>query len=175
MQSVKKLAASMLISVVWMNSVQAAALDDATIFAIFDEANTTDVWIGRIAVKQAHSEAVRALGKMVVTDHEAVQQSWRGLAKKLGIIPTPPSADSSAANLAKTVTLLQSKSGAAFDKVYLQHEIAFHQSVIDAVKNSLLPAIKNEEFKELVIQALPAFEHHLAETKAVAKKLGIEK
>lgn len=158
-----------------MNPAQAGVkLDDATIFAIFDETNTADVWAGRIAVKKAHSTDVRELGKMVATDHEAVQLSWRDLAKKLSIIPTPPANDDIAAKLAKTVALLQSKSGAEFDKAYLKHEIMFHQSVIDAIKTTLLPAIKNEEFKALVIQALPAFEHHLAETKAVAKKLGVE-
>lgn len=158
-----------------MNPAQAGAkLDDATIFAIFDETNTADVWAGRIAVKKAHSADVRELGKMVATDHEAVQQSWRDLAKKLSIIPAPPANDDIAAKLAKTVALLQSKSGAEFDKAYLKHEIVFHQSVVDAIKNTLLPAIKNEEFKALVTQALPAFEHHLAETKAVAKKFGVE-
>lgn len=65
------------------------SLDDATIFATFDEANTTDVWAGRIAIKKAQSAEVRALGKMVASDHEAVQQSWRDFAKKLGIMPTP--------------------------------------------------------------------------------------
>ncbi len=155
-------------------ALAATKLDDATIFAIFDQANTTDVWAGRIAVKRAHSEDVRELGKMVATDHEAVQQSWRDLAKKLGIIPTPPSDDASAERLAKTVALLQSKSGAEFDKAYLKHELVFHQSVIEAIKGTLLPAIKNEQFRTLVTQALPAFEHHLAHTKVVAKKLGVQ-
>lgn len=72
------------------------------------------------------------------------------------------------------VNLLQLKSGAEFDKAYLQHEMAFHRSVIDAIKKTLLPAIQNEEFKELVTTTLPGFEHHLAETKAVARKLGIK-
>lgn len=149
-------------------------LDDATIFAIFDQTNTADVWAGRLAVKRAHSPEVRELGKMVATDHEAVQQSWRDLAKKLGVIPTPPANDTSAQKLAQTVALLQSKSGPEFDRVYLEHEIVFHGSVIDTIKGKLLPAIRNDEFRALVTQALPGFEHHLAETRAVANKLGVK-
>lgn len=157
------------------NSAMAGGkLDDATIFAIFDQTNTADVWAGRIAVKKAHSQEVRELGKMVATDHEAVQQSWRDLAKKLGVVPAPPANDTSAQKLAQSVALLQSKSGPEFDRVYLEHEIAFHGSVIDAIKSKLLPAIQNDEFRALVTQALPGFEHHLAETKAVAKKIGIK-
>jgi len=149
-------------------------LDDATIFAIFDETNTADVWAGRIAVARAHSDAVRELGEMVATEHEAVQQSWRDLARKLGVIPKPPQNDTRAEALAKTVAQLQAKSGTEFDTVYLRHEMAFHQDVIDAIKGRLLPAIRNEQFRALVSKALPAFEHHLAETRSVAKALGVE-
>ena len=171
----KSLKASLAIAlVVFANSAIAGAkLDDATVFAIFDQANGADVWTGRLGVKYGQSDEVRALGKMVATDHEAVQQMGRDLAKKLGIIPTPPVDDTSAESLAKTVALLQSKSGAEFDQAYLRHEIAFHQSVIDAIKGTLLPAVKNKEFKELLKKVLPGFEHHLAATKAAAKKLGV--
>jgi len=146
-------------------------LDDATIFAIFDQANATDITAGRLGAKYGHSEEVRALGRMVAADHEAVQQMGRDLAKKLGVVPTPPDHDTSVQNQAKTVELLQSKSGAEFDKVYLRNELAFHRSVIDALKGSLLPAIKSEQFKALVTKLLPGFEHHLAETQALASKL----
>lgn len=149
-------------------------LDDATIFAIFDQANTTDIWIGRIGAKYGHSQEVRALGKMVATGHEAVQQMGRDLAKKLDIVPTPPPKDTSAADQAKAIAQLQAKSGAEFDHAYLLHEIAFHQSVIDSVKGVLLPAVKNSEFKALLTKMVPGFEHHLMETKAVAAKLGVK-
>lgn len=152
-----------------------AKLDDATIMAIFDQTNTADLWVGRLAVKKGQSEDVQMLGKMVAVDHVAVQQMGRDLATKLGIIPTPPDNDASAENLAKTVAMLQSKSGADFDRAYLQHEVLFHQSVVDAIKKTLLPAIENQEFRALVTKVLPGFEQHLAETKAAAKKIGIEK
>ncbi len=149
-------------------------LDDATIFAIFDQANAADIWTGRLGLKHGHSQEVRALARMVATDHEAVQQMGRDLAKKLGVVPVPPGNDTSAENQAKTVALLQSKSGEEFDKAYLQHEIKFHQSVIDAIRGTLLPAIENDEFRALVNKVLPGFEHHLAETRSAATKLGIK-
>ena len=68
---------------------------------------------------------------------------------------------------------LQSKTGADFDKAYLQYEVAYHQSVVDAIKGSLLPAISNPELKTLVKTVLPGFEHHLAATKALAGKMGL--
>ena len=151
----------------------AYALDDATILAIFDQAKSADIVTGRLGVKYGASEDVRALARMVVSDHVAVQQMGRDLAKKLNLIPTPPDTDASVADCARAVALLQSKSGAEFDKAYLEYEITFHQSVVAAVKGTLLPAIKNDELRNLMNKALPGFEHHLAATKAVAIKLGV--
>ena len=156
------------------SAIAEGQLDDATILAIFDEANSVDIYTGWLGAMRGNSEDVRALGRMAATDHVAVQQMGRDLAKKLNIIPTPPDNDSSVADHAKAISLLQSETGVEFDKAYLRQEIIFHQSVIDAVKDTLLPAIKNGELRELVKNVLPGFEHHLAETKAVAKKMGVK-
>ena len=152
----------------------AGRLDDATIFAIYDQANTADILTGRLAAKYGASEEVRALGRMVATDHVAVQQMGRDLAKKLGVMPTPPEGDTSIAEYAKAVALLQSKRGEEFDREYLRYEVAFHQGVIDAVKETLLPAVSHPELRSLIATVLPGFEHHLAATKAAAAKMGVK-
>lgn len=154
-------------------AVPAAALDDATILAVFDQANMADIWTGRLGVKRAHSQEVRELARMVAVDHESVQHMTREVAKQLGIVPTPPDNDTSIDSQAKAVAMLQSKSDAEFDRAYLRHELAFHRAAIDAVKTTLLPAAKSEALKTLLRESLPGFEHHLAATEAVAKKYDI--
>jgi TolB-like protein/tetratricopeptide (TPR) repeat protein len=57
----------------------------------------------------------------------------RDLAKKLKLMPTPPDNDTSVADCARVVALLRSKTGADFDKAYLQYEVTFHQSVVDGL------------------------------------------
>lgn len=150
-----------------------AALDDATILAIFDQANSADIATGKVGIQKGQTEEVRALGRMVVADHTAVQQMGRDLAKQLGITPTPPAGDKSVEASAQAIAALQAKSAAEFDKAYLTHEIAYHQAVIDAIKGTLLPAIQNPQLKKLVLDVLPGFEHHLAATKAAAEKIGL--
>lgn len=147
-------------------------LDDATILAVFDQANEADILTGRLGAKYGSSEEVRALGRMVATDHVVVQQMARDLCKKLNIVPTPPDNDTSVTDYAKVVSILQSKRGADFDRAYLQHEVAFHQSVVDAMKGTLLPAVRNNEIRKLFNSVVPGFESHLAATKAAARKLG---
>ncbi|MBI3478464.1 MAG: DUF4142 domain-containing protein [Acidobacteria bacterium] len=150
----------------------AHALDDAEIFAIFDEVNAADIWAARLGAKKGHSAEVRELARSVVSDHEQAQQMMRDLARKLGVTPIPPDNDNTAQDHAQTIALLQEKSGADFDRAYLQHEVEFHSAAVKAVKETLLPAIRNQEFRTLVQGVLPGFEHHLAETTETARKLG---
>ena len=148
-------------------------LNDGQVLALFDEANTTDIWTARLAMARSQRAEVRDLASTVIADHEAVQHSARDLANKLRVTMTPPAGDESAGALAAGIKALQSKSSAEFDRAYIAHELAFHQSAIDAVRNTLLPAARNEELKSLLKNVLAGFEHHLAATRRVADALGV--
>ncbi|MEP6574046.1 MAG: DUF4142 domain-containing protein, partial [Gemmatimonadota bacterium] len=124
-----------------------AALTDANIVAIFDAANTADIETGNLAAKNGQSEDVRNLGKQFAEAHTTLRQQGRDLAKKLGVTPVLPAGDQGAAQHAEAMKMLKSKKGADFDKAYLAQEIAYHQAVIDAVTNVLLPATQNAELK----------------------------
>lgn len=145
-------------------------LDDATIVAIFDAANTADVETGNLAAERGQSKEVRDFGAMLARDHKQVRQLGRDLATKLGVTPTPPK-DNSAADHAATMARLRALSGAEFDHAFLQYEVTFHKTVIDAVTSTLLPAIKNAELKALVVKVAPAFEAHMIAADQLDKKL----
>lgn len=51
--------------------------------------------------------------------------------------------------------------GEAFDRAFLENEVAYHKAVIDAVTTTLLPAIQNAELKALVVKIAPAFQAHM--------------
>lgn len=147
------------------------ALDDPTIIAIFDATNTADIETGGLAAKRAQSKEVRDFGAMMVHDHEAVRQMGRDLAKKLGVTPTPPANDASAKTQAETMAALRAKHGADFDRAFVEHEVAFHKSVIDAIQTTLLPAIQNTELKALVEKVAPAFQAHLMVARRLKREL----
>ena len=138
----------------------APALDDATIVAIFDAANTFDIETGSLAVKRAENAEVRDYGKMLSQVHTEVRKKGRELAAKLGVTPTTPKPFQMAVDHAATMQKLRGLKGAAFDRAFLQHEQAYHAAVLDAVKTTLLPAIKNQELKDFVASLGPAFEAH---------------
>lgn len=138
----------------------APTLDDATIVAIFDAANTADIETGQLAAERGSSKEIRDFGAMLVHDHRSVRQSGRDLAQRLGVTPTPPADNASAATHEQAMTMLRSKQGTDFDRAFLEHEVAFHQGVIDAVEATLLPAIQDADLKQLVVEVAPAFEAH---------------
>ncbi len=71
----------------------APVLDDPTIVAIFDNANSFDIETGKLAAKRGQSNEVRQFGAMLARDHDMVRQQGRNLAKKLAVTPTPPAGD----------------------------------------------------------------------------------
>jgi putative membrane protein len=148
-------------------------LDDATIVAIFDAANTFDIETGELALERARSKAVKALATQFVNDHKAVRQQGRDLAKKLSVTPTPPEHLDLIDAHRKAMKELRGKSGADFDRAYAAHEVAFHQAVLDAVRSTLLPAIRNAELKTFVEQVAPHFLGHLEAAKQLQKKLTV--
>jgi putative membrane protein len=137
-----------------------AKLDDPTIVAIFDVANTWDMETSALAEKKGTTKEVRDLGMMFVRDHRAVRQQGRDLAKKLGVTPTPPKEFAMTKDHVAAMKKLEGLSGKAFDKAYLENEVAYHKAVIDAMTTTLLPALKNADVKDLVAKVAPAFKAH---------------
>ena len=149
----------------------APALDDPTIVAIFDQANTADIETGKLAAQKARAKQVRDFGAMLARDHAMVRQQGRDLAQKLGVTPTPPAGDQSAKDQAAVIHRLESLQGAEFDRAFLQQEIQFHRDVIDAINSTLLPAITNPELKAFVVKIAPAFQAHLQMAESLGKQL----
>jgi putative membrane protein len=151
----------------------AIALDDPTIVAIFDAANTSDIETGELGAKKGSTQAVRDFGAMLARDHKTVRQQGRDLAKKLDVTPTPPKDDKSANDHAAIMKRLRDLSGAEFDKAFLQNEVAYHEAVIAAVTKTLLAAIQNAELKDLVTKVAPAFVAHRDAAKNLLDKMAM--
>ena len=152
-------------------TVAAQTLDDPTIVAIFDAANTADIETGELAMQRGQSKEVRDFGAMLAHDHRAVRQQGRDLAAKLRVTPTPPKDDAGARAHAAAMAKLRAVPAADFDHAFLQHEVGFHKSVIDAVTTTLLPAIRNAEVKDLVTRVAPAFKAHMMAAENLDKRL----
>ncbi|MDQ2766492.1 MAG: DUF4142 domain-containing protein [Gemmatimonadota bacterium] len=149
-----------------------AAMDDPTICAIFDAANSWDIETSDIAIKKGTTKEVRDLAAMFSRDHKAVRQQGRDLVAKLHVTPTAPKDFALAADHQQAMKTLNSTSGKAFDRAFLEHEVAYHKAVIDAINGTLLPATQNAELKELQVKVAPAFQAHMLAAQKLLDGMG---
>ena len=66
---------------------------------------------------------------------------------------------------------LPSCHGAAFDREYINNEVAYHKTVNGALETTLIPNAKNGELKSLLETGLTLFREHQAHAEQVAKEL----
>lgn len=169
----KKLGMLLAASLLLATSAYAQAPNDAQIASIVVTANQIDIDAGKLAESKGSSADVKAFGKQMVTDHTAVNKQAGELAKKLKLTPEDNATSQSLkSGAAENMANLKKLSGAAFDKAYIDHEIAYHEQVIDALNKTLIPNAKNAELKALMVKGLPLFEGHLEHAKQIQTKLG---
>jgi putative membrane protein len=151
----------------------AQSVNDAQIAHIVVTANQVDIDAGKLAATHAASAEVKAFGKQMVTDHTGVNKQASALAAKLKVTPEDnPTSQSLKQGGEKNIANLKTLKGAAFDKAYIDNEVTYHQSVIDALDKTLIPGAKNEELKALLVKSRPAFVAHLEHAKKVQSSLG---
>lgn len=151
---------------------QAQDVSDANIAAIVVAANQADIDNGELAVERASSDRVRAFGQQMIDAHTAVNESAVELVNELGVSPEPNEISRSIANgQAAEREKLAKLSGAAFDRAYIANEIAYHEAVIDAVRNVLIPSAENGRLKQTLIDVSPAFVAHLQQARSIQEEL----
>jgi putative membrane protein len=152
---------------------QGAAPSDPQIAQIVVTANQVDIDAGKLAKSKASSNDVKQFAQLMITDHSGVNKSATELVTKLHVTPEPSAtSDSLKQGGEQNLAALKKLSGTAFDRAYIEHEVVYHQAVVDAVDNTLIPNAKNAELKALLVKVRPAFVAHLAHAKQLQASLG---
>ena len=146
------------------------SLTDPEVAMVAVVANQIDIGYAAIAQKRSKDGEVLKFAETMKRDHMAVIKQASDLAKKLGVIPKENAVSKKLlADADNTKKLLNSKSGAAFNKAYIDNEVAYHKAVIDAVEKLLIPETENAELKQLLQNVVPALKAHLAHAEMVQK------
>ncbi|MFB9122178.1 DUF4142 domain-containing protein [Paraburkholderia dipogonis] len=151
---------------------QGSTPTDPQIAAIVVAANQADINAGKLAESKTHSKDVKAFAQRMVADHTSVNQAAFDLVHKLGVTPeTDPTSDSLKQGGEANIANLKSLQGAQFDRAYIDHEVTYHEEVIDALDKTLIPSAQNAELKALLVKVRPAFLAHLDHAKRVQASL----
>ena len=151
----------------------AQGVTDPQIASIVVTANQVDIDAGKLAKSMASSADVKKFADQMITDHTGVNKSAVDLVTKLKVTPEDnPTSQSLKKGGDDNVANLKTLKGAAFDKAYIDHEVAYHQAVLEAVDKTLIPSATNAELKALLVKVRPAFVAHLEHAKHVQSSLG---
>ena len=151
-----------------MSEQSKPAISDANIAAIVVTANNADVDNGKQALLKSKNDNVKGFAEQMIKDHSSVNDKATALATRLSLTPV----DNETSNGLKAQqdsirTVLKGKSGAAFNRGYIDNEVSYHQAVLDALDQTLIPNAQNAELKQLLTDVRPVIAAHLEHAKQI--------
>lgn len=143
-------------------SASAPALTDPQVAHVAVTANAIDVELAELAQARATSPEVVRFARTMITDHTAVNEQAAALAQRLGVTPERNEVSTALREDADAVRAqLAALQGPAFDRAYMEREVAYHQAVLDALDTVLIPSATNGELRSLLTEVRPAIVAHL--------------
>jgi putative membrane protein len=160
------------VSALAVGVASAQSPSDPQIAGIVVTANQIDIDAGKLAKSRSKNKEIQAFADQMITDHTAVNKQAVALANKLKVKPADSDTSKSLKEGAsKNVANLQKLSGDAFDKAYIDHEVVYHEAVLEAIDKTLIPSAQNAELKALIEKVRPAIAAHLDHAKMIQSKL----
>jgi putative membrane protein len=147
----------------------AAKPTDPQIAHIAYTAGQIDIQAAQLALKKSKNKDVRAFASDMERDHKAVNDKALALVKKLNVKPEDnPTSQQLSKQASDKRAELSKLNGAAFDKAYIDNEVAYHKTVNGALQNTLIPSASNQGLKDLLTTGLKIFQGHEQHAEHVA-------
>jgi putative membrane protein len=151
---------------------QGNKLNDAQIAHIAYTAGNLDIAAAKQALAKTQNAQVKSFAEEMVRDHQAVNDKALALVKKLNVTPEDNATSQALTKGAEAKQAeLEKLSGAAFDRAYVENEVAYHKTVNGALKDTLIPNAQNAELKALLQQGLTLFTAHQRHAEMLAQSL----
>ncbi len=162
----------MLLGLVASAAVSAQGVTDPQIAAIVVTANQVDIDAGKVAEERGRSAEVKQFGRQMVAAHTGVNKQAVELVTRLKVTPQDnPTSQSLKSGGDTNVAHLKTLNGDQFDREYVDHEVVYHQQVLDAIDKTLIPGAKNADLKALLVAVRPAIAAHLEHAKMLQASL----
>lgn len=126
-----------------------------------------EVEMGKLAAEKASNPDVKAFGQQMVEDHGKANKHLKSVAAKEHM--TLPA--SMNAKQQSTYDTLKTKSGADFDKAYVDAMVKDHEADVKAFQREAENG-KNDQIKNFASETLPVIQGHLEKIKGIQSKMG---
>lgn len=127
---------------------------------------------GRLAGTKARHAEVKAFGRQMVTDHQAMLAAGTALAKKGSL-----TADTTRGEVADHMKegrehlkeLTEKEAGADWDKEYLDHQIDAHGKVLERLQEAA-NATQNADLRAMLVKGSGKVQEHITKARAIKEK-----
>jgi len=144
------------------------AIPDSDIAGIVRTANQGEIDLGNAAAAKASSSEVKAFAQMMVSDHTNALNSANDVFTKLNLTPTDNNTTSTLKSGGQqTMSNLNTYSGLAYDRMYMQAMVDAHQWLLNTMDSTLIPSAHTRDLKDLLTTQRAAVSTHLDRARAV--------
>jgi len=140
--------------------------DDSEFMVAAAEVDMKEIELGKLAQQKSTNADVKALGKMMVEEHEKASADTKALAAKKNIT-LPMSLTEKGNDAFKD---LNDKTGKDFDKKYAEMMVDGHEKTIEKMEKASKDA-SDEEIRMWAANMLPSLKKHLEHSKMVKEKV----
>jgi putative membrane protein len=123
-------------------------------------ANTFEIQSSQLAQERGQSDEVKAFAKQMVEDHTKIGQDFRDTVQAAGISPAPP--EQLDAKQKAALSKLRKAQGAAFDRAYLNTQLAGHKEAVGLLRRYAKTG-RTPQLKDFAQRTLPTVERHVTE------------
>ena len=147
-------------------------LNDMEIAHIAYTAGNIDISYAHLALAFSTDPAIREFAETMIRDHTAVNEKALALLNKLNATPqNNATSQQLMADAEEFKRKLVQQKGKSFDQMYAKNELDYHQFVNKTVETQFIPAVQNNEFKQLLRSALKTFKVHERHAERMNKKI----
>jgi putative membrane protein len=150
----------------------ASPLSDAQILQVTHTANAGEIAQAKLALQKSSDARVKQLATMMIADHTSADKDGADLAQKEGL----NLADSTTSTTVKSdgdhvFADLSSKSGATFDKAYVDAQVDEHTEVLRTINTQLIPAAKDGQVQTFIHAIQSKVAEHLKHAEKLQSEL----
>jgi putative membrane protein len=151
---------------------QTTVLSDSSIAHLVDIARDIDVAGADMARNKATNTEIKSFAERIKRDHLTEKAAAIGSLKQQGLKPEGNELSQSLSEVgAERSKELAGLSGPAYDKAYLENEIAYNVFVIGVLEVTALPSAKNPALKRLIEARLEIIKAHKRDAEVILSKL----
>jgi putative membrane protein len=148
------------------NTEENSASDDNDFMTEAAQGGMAEVELGKLAASKATNAEVKKFGQLMVSDHSKANGELKALAAKKGVtLPTDTDSEAKA-----TIDDLKGRSGADFDKEYVENMYEDHKHDVAAFEDEAQNA-SDPDVRAFASKTLPTLKKHLDMITAIRDKM----